>query len=759
MVSPGVNVPTPRRRLARFGTYEFDLTNLKLFRKGRDVGLQNQPAMLLAFLVNRAGNVVTRAELRELIWPNGTYVEFDFGLNTTVNRLRRTLRDSATEPSYIETVPKQGYRFIAPVELILPISEPTPELTAVPRNFEVQEASIRDRAGAVQVMAPASPGGQRHLGAMVWILAGVALLLAATLFVNHWRDTRAPKAGVTVSSYLLLPRPQVPEVVVISPEGDQIVYQVMRGGVRQLYRRSLADEESHLIPGSEGATQPFFSPDGQELGFYTPTAIRVTGPHGNRDLVSVPPEFDLRKAIWGEDQFVYYTTPADGIWRVPAKGGQPQPVVKPVPGQRTTPFYFPQQVLYDAHSVLIASTNSGPKSRSILAVGLSGNRTVDTLVAQGMGGQVIPSGRFLYFWGGKLFAAPFDMRAHKLTGSAVEVLNHVAVNGWRGPAASVSNTGTLVYLERKLPIRKLLWIDCKGHETPLPVPAADYEQAEVSPDGTKVSLIRRDLPDLWTAWIYDLLSGGWTRILDLDVPVPRMIWSPDSKQVVISTAEGEQEFLNLYRIRLSSPAIAERLTEETDYGQFPGAWSAAANAILFTEGVHSVTQSDIFALLLSNGDHTRARVRALVATKGADQTPAFSRDGRWFAYATFSESNSEVFVQKFDQSNPPRQVSVRGGSDPAWSPDGSRLYFLDRNRALMELTWTKDGAAGEPRKLLPEGFARSNDWWTRAYSIAPNGRFLVLRDSDGGAQSEPRIRVIVNWPVEMARLGATGAPN
>ncbi len=120
--SAGANVPTPGRHLARFGLYEFDLINLKLFRKGRNVELQNQPALLLAFLVNRAGHVVTRAELREVIWANGTYVEFDFGLNTTVNRLRRTLRDSAAAPSYIETVPKQGYRLLRLLNLFCPLA-------------------------------------------------------------------------------------------------------------------------------------------------------------------------------------------------------------------------------------------------------------------------------------------------------------------------------------------------------------------------------------------------------------------------------------------------------------------------------------------------------------------------------------------------------------------------------------------------------------------------------------------------------------
>src|SRR5436190_10498688 len=138
---------TPFRRngIARFGVFELNLADLKLSRNGREVGLQQQPALLLSELVANAGQLVTREQLKDRIWPSGTYVEFDYGLNTTVNRVRRALRDSASEPRYIETVPKQGYRFIAPVEITRVDVEQAaqPAAESVPAQPQVPEPAVR----------------------------------------------------------------------------------------------------------------------------------------------------------------------------------------------------------------------------------------------------------------------------------------------------------------------------------------------------------------------------------------------------------------------------------------------------------------------------------------------------------------------------------------------------------------------------------------------------------------------------------------
>src|SRR5215831_7540308 len=99
----------------RFGTFEIDLAGQELFKRGVPVHLQDKPFQILAFLLEHPGEIVTREQLQKRLWPNGTFVDFDKGLNTAVKKLRQALLDSADSPIYIETLARRGYRFIAPL--------------------------------------------------------------------------------------------------------------------------------------------------------------------------------------------------------------------------------------------------------------------------------------------------------------------------------------------------------------------------------------------------------------------------------------------------------------------------------------------------------------------------------------------------------------------------------------------------------------------------------------------------------------------
>lgn len=727
-------------RVVRFGPFEYDLTGLQLTRKGSSLKLQQQPAMLLARLILHAGQIVTREELKEAIWPSGTYVEFDFGLNTAVNRLRRVLRDSASDPAYIETVPKQGYRFIAPIELVLP--PPSPGLELVPDSRPCEPAA--------EPAAPAAPKpALRTISRTKLTAAAAALLLiagaAATFLILATTGNRESPASV--HSFLSLPAGQIPEVVVISPAGDQIVYQALEDGSRRLYRRYLNEETAHIVPDSQGGTQPFFSPDGKQLGFFALGGIRITDEHGTRELIAMQREFAILKAIWAADGFVYYTTPVNGIWRIAVAGGKPEPVLKPPPGPKSPPLYFPQQVLAGNPPALLFSANNGPVQRWVAWAAVGAESQPLVLINRAMGGEV-RCGYLLSWWQGKLRAAPFDERHRRLSGSLVDALPNVGNNGWRGPIASMSENGTLVFIEDYVTRKQLHWIDRTGKDTPLPAPPALYEQAEASPDGTKVCIARCDRPGLWSLWILDLRTGAWTPMLTMETPRPRAVWSPDGKEIVAAMVTGEDQFVNLYRIPVDQQRPPERLTYEADYGQFPGSWSAARNAILFTEGVHSGTQSDIHVLALA-GDR---RTRALVATPGVERCPAFSRDGQLFAYSSNAGTGDQVFVRSYDPPSPPRQVSPAGGVCPAWSSDGKSLYYLDSARALIEVPYLGHESFGPPRQLFPPGFTELDDWWTRGYSVASGGRFLVIRKAPGEKPPPPQIHIITNWITELKRL-------
>jgi DNA-binding winged helix-turn-helix (wHTH) protein len=116
-------VPQNHSRIARFGLFELDLNAGELRKSGVKLRLQEQPFQVLALLLERAGNVVTREELQQQLWPSDTFVDFDHSLNTAINKVRDVLGDSASSPRYVETLARRGYRFIAPVQVPIPVQE------------------------------------------------------------------------------------------------------------------------------------------------------------------------------------------------------------------------------------------------------------------------------------------------------------------------------------------------------------------------------------------------------------------------------------------------------------------------------------------------------------------------------------------------------------------------------------------------------------------------------------------------------------
>ena len=485
------------------------------------------------------------------------------------------------------------------------------------------------------------------------------------------------------------------------------------------------------------------------MGFYTVSTLRIAGAAGFRDIAQIPPEYDRRSAFWSDDGWIYFTTLRDGksaIWRVLAAGGSVQPVLEMERTARGIAYGFAQQTVRGGDALLY-STVLGPRRRSIswLDRKTGGKQTI---VERGMGGNVLSSGHFLYFWRGSLLAAPFEESSMRMKGSPVEVLNEVNEHGWVGAMAAVAANGTLVYSKTNpLPQRTLAWLTPSGQYTKVDVPAAAWEQASVSPDGQRLALIRREDAYRRSLWSYELRTGGWTRLLETDL-MTRAVWSPDSKAVVAGFEHENGDFLNLYRIPIAGPRTMERLTEQPNFGQFPVAWSAAANAILYIEGVHPDTKGDIFALPLT-GDR---RPKMLVNGPGWDNSPSFAPDGKRFVYASERNGKMDVFIQDYPGGSTPVQVSRKGGREPLWAPDGKRIYFMDERRHLMEAGIGPNGAPGEPKELIAEGFTETPDIWTRGYSIAPDGRLLVIRAPREPEASNSQISVVVNWFEELKRL-------
>jgi eukaryotic-like serine/threonine-protein kinase len=738
-MNPKAPLSPDRPRTVRFGVFEFNLTTLELKNDGRLVSMQQQPASLLQFLVLRANRVVSREELQNAIWPTGTHVEFNDGLNTAINRIRRALSDSAEEPRFIQTIPRVGYRFVAPVEHVLTGPDADLELAPFPPQPEIAAPVQSPPARRTRIARP--------VGAAIAI--AVVITVAIVWQINRRQSPVLAGERQVIRYTITLPPEHAVLSLAISPRGDQLVYQSPSAGTTALYRRFLDSDQSRLIAGTDDARAPFFSPDGSQIGFYTRQRLRIVTLSGVRDLTNITGTDEITRAFWADDGYIYFNNQAGrlpGIWRIPEKGGAPELVLSGSETPKGIEFIFTQQLIPGTNSLLY-STVLTPRDRGLRVISPGDPRT-DPILARAMGGQYLPTGHLLYYLTGNLMAVPFNAQRLRVTGTPAQVVANVA-QGWGGAIAGVSGTGTLVYLAQpELEQRTLAWIGRNGNPTPLPIAPAAFEQVDISPDGGKLAVVRRDAPERWSTWIHDLHTHEWALLRESTIPRPRAIWSPDSHSLVVSSEQQNGDFVNLYRVYLDTAKKTERLTEQPNFGQFPTSWSAQANTILFEEGVHPATKGDLLALPLDG----RGRSTPFVALPGWDLDAVFSPDGKWVAYTSDVSGKSEIYVSPYPPGAQPERLSTHGGTGPQWARTSGNVLYVEPNTGVMEVAVQGGRKLREPKRLFAAGFMARTDIWTRGYSLAPDGRLLVIRPATAAEPKPAQIQVVVNWTQKLKEL-------
>src|SRR5215469_2380549 len=324
--------PEVDRRPLRFGVFELQPASSELRKHGVRVRLQDQPLKLLLSLVERPGEVYPREELFKRIWPEGTFVDYERGLNVAVTRLRQVLGDSADAPRYVETLGRKGYRFIAPVERIPPIEiiHSAAEL-AVPPGRKAQPTSRTPRwwlyaaALAIIVLAIVAAAG--------WLrVPPPEQRPLARLSINLGPDMAA--AGYGAGTLLALSRDGTRLAVALGVPGGEYA-PVKDLSEDRLATRRLDQSQLTILPGTEGAASPFFSPNGQWIGFFAQGKLKKIPAEGGQSVTLCDADTHAagRASIfyptgsWGDDgNIVAALNVAAGLVRVPEGGGPPVPL-------------------------------------------------------------------------------------------------------------------------------------------------------------------------------------------------------------------------------------------------------------------------------------------------------------------------------------------------------------------------------------------------------------------------------------------------
>ena len=529
----------------------------------------------------------------------------------------------------------------------------------------------------------------------------------------------------------------------LSRDGSRMVYvgtDTMSG--EQLWIRDLNSLTGRPLPGTSGASSPFFSPDGQSVGFITgnPGDLRVVSINGGPTLTVVRDSAVPWGGDWSESGHIYFTSNRSVATRVPAGGGIAEAVSVLDSAAGVTEHDW-LQALPGGKRLLVQLWRNSIADAELGVVDLATG--IATPIIQGLYGRYIPTGHIVYATAtGSLMRIPFDVSTGKIGGAPLAIAEQVQVDASSGSAQfSVSDNGTLAYMSGGgAGSAQVVWIDRTGKQAPLDSAwRGQFGDLALSPDNLHLAIAVLG-SDGEQIWVKRIPSGPLSRLTFRAGGSSRPVWTPDGRRVTfISSQSGgvRQGWIQ----RADGSAEAElllrtaRSVEEVEW---------MPNGKQFMARLGSTTGGrDI--VIASEGDTAQ---RLLVSGPYDESAPAVSPDGRWFAYVTGESGRNEVFVRLVEDPGAGRtQVSVNGGEEPRWAPSGKELYFRTRAGEMMaaEVTLGAAFSARPPRVL----FAIPNavtDNFHHAYDVSRDGRFLMVNQAPNDTGE---LVMVFNWFDEM----------
>ena len=535
--------------------------------------------------------------------------------------------------------------------------------------------------------------------------------------------------GVPVGTKVALDEPAGVHLT-ISPDGRRVAFAATRDGKRELYVRDMDETQGRPIAGTEGAEQPFFSPDGTWIGFVAGRRLfKVAVAAGTPILIAEVAA--VVGASWGPNDRIVLGVFGSGLQSVSASGGNLSPATRVDSTQGDRAHVFPQilrggtHVLYtvrgDSSRIEVAPLNGGePK------IIQSGSRAA----------KYIETGHLLYPQADGLMAVPFDLETLEVGNSAVLVVENVYTKstvGVNNAAFAVSETGVLVYQAGTLRHR-LAWLEQGKAAEIWSDPRWGYWYSDVSSDGRVATTIAVEAANI-DIWVFG--AGPPLRVTaDGTSLVPR--WTPNGEKLAFVKSENG----NMYWKSPHSDEPAELLLDRPGI-QFPSSWHPDGQRLAFFEDNRKSGQN-IWELDVDAGT-----VRELVVTRFNEAHPQYSPDGKWLAFASDRSGIREVWLMKLPNGTP-RQLTIGGGSGPKWSPDGRSFFYTDGNRIWRTSVPESGTLSVDAAKHLPDGryLLGFGEVGPNHYSIAPDGRVVVSVIDK--LEQEPV--VVWNWFSEMERL-------
>jgi serine/threonine-protein kinase len=600
----------------------------------------------------------------------------------------------------------------------------------------------------------------------IWVIAvGVVALLAGVLIgVLADRNLRKPAAapvirtGVSLPPGMQLTRTSLGPIrteVALAPDGSFLVFSASPDGSEakaMLYKRPLDSAEATAIPRTEGARTPFFSPDGQWIGFWAKGKLeKMAAKGGIPDSVCDVSEVPIG-IYWGSDGRIIFSIRREGLRSVSAGGGTQEALIH-VDSSKEETLRLPYLLPGGKALIFTAMPHLRDVVAQIKMISLETNQR-KVLIEDGADSRYLPTGHLVFVRRGTLMAAPFSLNRLEITGPAVTVTAGLlqAFNGAESRENSgagqysVSESGTLIYASGGIfpePESQFFWVDRSGRAEPWTAFGRRPAFAiRLSPDGRSAAYYTLGLNR--HLGVYDIQRDIVTKLTS-DGAAVFPTWTPDGKRVAFAWSKAGP--VNIWWKPLDGSGEMEQLTK-SEFSQYPGSWTQDGRYLALVEA-NPATDSDILVLKMEDRQLSR-----FVTTPSGEQSPDFSPDGRWLAYASNESGRLEIYIRSFPGGDRRITISNQGGMDPLWAPDGRELFYwnLDYSKLMkVNISPVQDSPPGAPMVLFE--FATGSEGLVRAYDITPDGRRFLIRARPKFAPTEvTQLNLVQNWFEELKRL-------
>jgi eukaryotic-like serine/threonine-protein kinase len=587
------------------------------------------------------------------------------------------------------------------------------------------------------------PAGRWKWERASWLLAATFFLLMMAAGVAWWKaSNRRPPP-----MYFHTSVPFAANDLALSPDGRTLamVAYSEQASNYVLWTYEVGGRRTSSLEGTQGASYPFWSPDGKLIGFFADGKLKKVEMSGGQVQVLCDAP-NGRGGTWNREGVILFTPDGLGVglFRVSSSGGFPVEMTKPDTSRFESSHRWPVFLPDGKHFLYLAANFGGKLEKNAIFLGSLDSQERRLLVSTSANAAYAEPGYLLYLRDNKtLVAQPFDPRRYVLSGEPHTLSDEVLYTPLVDRAVfSVSSGDVLVTQTGKgVSLAQLTWYDRSGKPAGTVGMPASYDNVRLSPDGRRVAGDQTD-PDgrKVDIWIHELAQAATTRLTFDPGTDQTPIWSPDGKQILFS---GNQGLSSQIYLKNADGSGSEEEVAELGAGVFnPWDWSRDGKYILFGKG------NELW--YISRPEHV---TKPLLQAKWTVRNAQFSPDGRWMAYASNETGSMEIYVSSFPSGNGKWQVSSGGGQEPKWRQDGKELFYLSADGKMMAVTVTTGTSfkAGSPVALFQTHRRQPVSFLdVFSYDVSGDGQKFLIATKVDQANAAP-LSVLLNWASEMEK--------